>query len=508
MTTPGSAPVPAEPTQAETTAPVSEWMRLDPRTIPASTVVAAGALAAAAVPAGSGLLLAGVGLAWVLLWTIGGTLLGAAATAVIETVRLAVTRYRVDAHRIERRVRFLSSSTTSLSTGRVRNVEISADLVQRRMGIATVRLASGETDGSRLTLGALDREVADDLRRHLLAERAASDTSELVRLDPSWVRYAPASVMTPLFGILGIGIVFQVADWFGAVPEMLEWIWGLIGQLPIPLIAAGVLLLALVAGTVASVALFVENWWNLRLDHHEDGSLELRRGLLVGRHTSFDGRRVRGVTVHEPPGFRFLGAARLDVVASGVGTGKDEDGKKKQSPALVPASPRAVSGGVAERILGEPVPTELRAHPPAARRRRLVRAAAVVVVVTVAALVPAAIWTWLWWIPVVTLALSAAVSIWAALDNARGLGHEVTGRAVALRKGSLLRRTDILKREGILGWNVRRSPLQRRAGLATLVATTAGGSGAFRLPDVGLEQAPELWRTAGPVWDHLAEPPG
>ncbi|MEH6382158.1 MAG: PH domain-containing protein, partial [Dietzia cercidiphylli] len=288
MTTPGtqhfaaSRPDPAEP--------APEWLPLDRRTIAASTVVAAGALAATAVPAGSGLLLGGVGLAWVLLWTIGGTILGAAATAVIETARLAVTRYRVDAHRIERRVRFLSSSTTSLSTGRVRNVEISADLVQRRMGIATVRLASGETDGSRLILGALDREVAEELRRHLLAERAATDTSELVRLDPGWVRYAPASVMTPLFGLLGIGIVFQVADWFGAVPEMLEWIWDRIGDLPIPVIAAGVLVLALVVGTIASVALFVENWWNLRLEHHEDGSLELHRGLLVGRHTSFDGR--------------------------------------------------------------------------------------------------------------------------------------------------------------------------------------------------------------------------
>ncbi|MFN7243352.1 MAG: hypothetical protein ACK4M5_08880, partial [Dietzia cercidiphylli] len=120
-------------------------------------------------------------------------------------------------------------------------------------GIATVRLASGETDGSRLILGALDREVAEELRRHLVAERAATDTSELVRLDPGWVRYAPASVMTPLFGLLGIGIVFQVADWFGAVPEMLEWIWDRIGDLPIPVIAAGVLVLALVVGTIASV---------------------------------------------------------------------------------------------------------------------------------------------------------------------------------------------------------------------------------------------------------------
>ena len=506
MTTPGSQHFAASrPDPAE---PAPEWLPLDRRTIAASTVVAAGALAATAVPAGSGLLLGGVGLAWVLLWTIGGTILGAAATAVIETARLAVTRYRVDAHRIERRVRFLSSSTTSLSTGRVRNVEISADLVQRRMGVATVRLASGETDGSRLILGALDREVAEELRRHLLAERAATDTSELVRLDPSWVRYAPASVMTPLLGLVGIGIVFQVADWFGAVPEMLEWIWDRIGDLPIPVIAAGVLVLALVVGTIASVALFVENWWNLRLEHHEDGSLELHRGLLVGRHTSFDGRRIRGVTLHEPPGFRVLGAARLDVVASGVGTGKDDEGKKKQSPALVPASPRAVSADAAGTILGEPVPTALRAHPPAARRRRLVRAGAAVAAVTGATLVPAVIWPWLWWIPVAASALSAASAIWAALDNARGLGHEITGGVVALRKGSLMRRTDVLGRDGILGWNIRRSPLQRRAGLATLVATTAGGSGAFRLPDVGREQAPALWRTAGPVWDHLAEPPG
>ncbi|UVE95921.1 PH domain-containing protein [Dietzia sp. B32] len=482
------------------------WVRLDPRTIPATTTVAAAALAATAVPVALGMLLSGLGLGWVLLWTVGGTLVGTAAAAVGETVRLAVTRYRVDPHRIERRVSFLSSTTTTLSTSRVRNVEISADIVQRRLGIATVRLASGETDGSRMTLGALDRVAAEDLRRRLLAERATTDTSEILRLDPRWVRYAPASVMTPLFGLLGIGLVLQVADWFGAVPEVLAWIWNRIGGLPIPVIAVGVLVLALLAGTIASVALFIENWWNLRLDHHEDGSLELRRGLVVGRHTTFDGRRIRGVTLHEPPGFRALGAARLDVIASGVGIGKDEDGKQKQSPGLVPAAPRDVPTGVARQVLGEPVPTGLVAHPSAARRRRLVRATAVIAVLTAVGLVPAVIWVWLWWVPVLAFATSAAVALWAAVDNARGLGHAVTGGVVALRKGSLLRRTDILEREGILGCNIRRSPLQRRAGLATLVVTAAGGGGAFRLPDVGLEQAPELWRTAGPVWDHLAEP--
>lgn len=492
------------------TAPVrsDEWLRLDPRTITASTVIVAGALVAAAVPTAIGLLLGGLGIGWVLLWTLGGVILGVAGTAITEFVRLAVTRYRIDEHRIERRVRFLTSTTTSLSTHRVRNVEITADVVQRRLGLATVKLASGETDGARLSLAALDRDVADRLRHHLLAERATAETSEIARLDPRWVRYAPMSAVTPIAGLAAIGLVFQVASWFEAVPEMLAWIWERIGALPIPVIAAGLVALVLAIGAIVSVIVFAESWWNLQLDHHRDGSLELRRGLLVGRHTSFDGRRIRGVTLHEPPGLRAVGAARLDVVAVGVGTGKDDDGQAKQSPALIPGSPRHVPAGVARSVLGADMPTALRTHPPAARRRRLLRAALATAALTAVAVIPALIWSWLWWVPPATLLVVGVVAAWVAIDNSRGLGHTVEDTHVALRKGSLLRRTDVLTRAGLLGWNLRRTPFQRRSGLVTVIATSAGGSGAFRLPDVGEPEAAHLWRTAGDVWDHLTiDPP-
>ena len=132
----------------------------------------------------------------------------------------------------------------------------------------------------------------------------------------------------------------RCVDWFNAVPTVLEWVWDRVGGLPLPVLAIGVVALTLAIGTVAATVLFVENWWGMRLERHRDGSLELRRGLVVGRHATFDGRRVRGVTLHEPPGFRAVGAARLDVIATGVGIGNDENGKPKQSPALVPASPR------------------------------------------------------------------------------------------------------------------------------------------------------------------------
>lgn len=228
------------------------WRSLDRRSITSTTLVVAAALVATAVPVAVGLLVSGLGVGWILLWTVGGAVVGTVATAVAEAARLTVTRYRVDAHRIERRVRFLSSTTTTLSTHRVRNVEITADVVQRRLGIATVKLASGETDGARMTLASLDRSEAEELRRRLLADRAGTAGSELARLDPRWIRYAPASLMTPLFGLLGFGIVLQVADWFNAVPAVVGWVWDRVGGLPLPVLAIGLVVLTLLIGTVAA----------------------------------------------------------------------------------------------------------------------------------------------------------------------------------------------------------------------------------------------------------------
>ena len=115
-----------------------DWQRLDRRTITATTVLAGGALAAAAVPVAIGMMLGGLAPGWALLWCLGGLVVGTAATAITEAVRLAVTRYRVDPDRIVRRVRFLASTTTSIAADRVRSVELSADLVQRRMGITKI----------------------------------------------------------------------------------------------------------------------------------------------------------------------------------------------------------------------------------------------------------------------------------------------------------------------------------------------------------------------------------
>jgi putative membrane protein len=53
-----------------------------------------------------------------------------------------------------------------------------------------------------------------------------------------------------------------------------------------------------------------------------------------------------------------------------------------------------------------------------------------------------------------------------------------------VRSGSLRGRRDVVQRTGIIGWNLQQSWFQRRAGLVTLVATTAAGEQAYAALDV------------------------
>ncbi|MDQ6922097.1 MAG: PH domain-containing protein, partial [Candidatus Dormibacteraeota bacterium] len=64
--------------------------------------------------------------------------------------------------------------------------------------------------------------------------------------------------------------------------------------------------------------------------------------------------------------------------------------------------------------------------------------------------------------------------------------------------GSLVRRRSMLSCDGIIGWNLRQSFFQRRAGLATLVATTAAGRQQYAVQDVPLDEAVDVANRALP----------
>jgi len=71
-----------------------------------------------------------------------------------------------------------------------------------------------------------------------------------------------------------------------------------------------------------------------------------------------------------------------------------------------------------------------------------------------------------------------------ARDRYAGLGYHLTPEHLVVRSGSFVRRRDVVQRTGIIGWNVRQSFFQRRAGLVSLSATTAAGQQSYEILDV------------------------
>jgi putative membrane protein len=188
-------------------------------------------------------------------------------------------------------------------------------------------------------------------------------------------------------------------------------------------------------------------------------------------------RRLRGGTLREPLLVRAFGGARLDAVMTGV------DGSSEAS-LLLPPCPRGIAEKVLFDLTGPEVGGMLRRHGRAAVRRRWTRALAAPAVAAVAAGEWAApVWVW------ALLMAGAVACAFLGFDRARALGHRVGDGWLVARSGSLERRRDCIAAAGVIGWTVRQSWFQRRAGVATLVAATAAGVKGYRVLDVPAESA-------------------
>jgi putative membrane protein len=425
-------------------------------------------------------------------------LLGIALPIALGILRYYTTSFRIGEGRIELRRGLVNKHVLSTRLERVRTVEMTAQPIQRLLGLTTVRVGTGTastSDVDRLDLDGLPTERARRLRADLLhaapvdtgeptaGEVAGADTAPtpvrvVLRLDPSWSRFAPltSSGVVATAAILGVGS--QVLGNFGGGPnlEVDNSFIGVGGSWGIALVALPILIAAI---SVFAVAGYLVGNWGLTLTHAaRDGSWHLRRGLFTTRETSLDDERVSGVTIGEPIGLRLAGGGRLSAIVTGL------DRRQSGSSMIVPPAPRPVVTGVAGQVLGtdEPVTTALRSHGPRARTRRFSRALVPTVLLALA-LVLAVVSGAPLWILVLAAALPA-VGAALAVDRARSLGHVLTQRHFVARSGSLFRARQALETTAIIGWNFRSSWFQRRAGLTTLSATTAGGSQSVTAIDV------------------------
>ncbi|MFD5353624.1 PH domain-containing protein [Streptomyces sp. NPDC058657] len=499
----GVQPAADGPATAE--AGVGEWRQLDLRAPLVAALLMGGIAFSGAVPAF--VALAAAFGAWAALgWVVLGSVVFVGGSAGLEYVRWRHTRYRIGPERAELHTGLLLVKRRSLARERIRSVDLTAHPLLRIFGLVKVRIGTGEHHGagneSTLELHPVTRQEGDRLRRELLSRTAATDEEHpdgpLATLDPRWIRYAPLSFTAPLLGLAAGGAVMQVSEWTGMQQGVIRWVGGLFSGLAVVWMVLALAAALLVAGVIGSLGLFVEMWWNYRLDRESGGTLRVQRGLFTSRSISIEERRLRGVELVEPLGVRLAGAARVDAVATGIAEGESD--KHTDHKTLLPTAPKEVADAVAARVLRETqAPTSaarLRPHPPAARGRRRRWALGPVLAVTgLLALLGVLLTDVLLYVAGAWAVLMLPVAWVLAGDAYRALGHGLAGKYLVVRSGSLRRSTVALRRDGVIGLTVKQSVFQRRAGLITITATTAAGAGAYSAYDAeqgeGLEFAEE-----------------
>lgn len=422
-----------------------------------------------------------------------------AVTVAIGVARWFTTSYRIGGSDLQLKAGVLRRKVVSVPRTRIRSVSTDARLLHRLLGLTVVQVSTGQ-EAKGAAAFALDAVRADQvprLRAMLLADSLVADETapagtQLARWQPSWLRYSPLSFTGLAMIAAAVGLVYQAG-----IASLLEDSQlartgtDAAARFGVVAVVAAVVAAVLFASVLLSVLQSLLTYGNLVLRRDAD-VLHLQHGLLRVREHTFDMRRLRGGTLREPLLVRLFGGARLDAVMTGVnGAG--------EASLLLPPCPKATAETVLTTLIERPdvVGGALRPHGPVATRRRWTRAltapaltAAALVALTMVASAPA--WLWVAW------AVLTCLCALLAFDRARNLGHRVGDGWLVARAGSLHRRRDCIAAPGIIGWTVRQTLLQRRAGVATLIAATAAGVKRYEVLDVPADLAWSVAATASP----------
>jgi putative membrane protein len=408
----------------------------------------------------------------------------------------------------------VSRSRRVVGVERVQQVELDRPLVQRLLGVATLRIETAGSDaGPEIELRVLGLRDALRLRDALQSPAAARTEARgssgsggtidedggpvlrvplrrvaLAAVTGAQLLLAPALLLglVPLAGdrteeLVDAALARLLAVGSGAaLPGIGTWIAG----------AAAVSVAALVTALAVAV---VRDGGFVVLRSGDD--LVLRRGLLGTRESTVPRHRVQVVRVTANPLRRALGVASVRIHSAGgsAGGGAGADGGRR---AVVPLVTDAELPALIDDLMpGHVTLPPLRAHPPAARRRALIRRVRGLATV----LAPAAAGVVLLDPdgpgPALLLAVGAALvllQVPLARMEHRALGHGVGDGVLVARHGTLTRRLDVAPLARLQGVTVRASWFQRRRDLATVRAHVAGPGGDVVVRDAATQDAERL----------------
>ena len=419
-------------------------------------------------------------------------LVAVAVLALVSVWQYFTYRYRIDADSLVVRSGLLERKLRQIPFARIHNVALRQSLLHRLFGVAEVRLesAGGQKPEAEMRVLKLGDAIALEalVRRHAQAAAAgqadAGDTDADTSLD---------LLRLPLGEVIRLGLISNrgmlvVGAAIAAIsqinPRMFEapierWArslrdWFDLHQLGLGQYALALFSLALGAVLLLqllSVVLAILQYSGFRLS--ETGPrLTIERGLLTRLRTSASRRRIQAWTLHEGLLHRWFGRRSLHVDTAAVQQESEQRAFRELAPVATPEACDALVGHLLPQAQWPPSAWQP-LHP-----RAWWRLALPGVVLTAVA---TQLLSWHFG-PVGLLALLwLPWSLLAAHRNAQRTGYMLDGHLVAVRAGWWSRHWRFAELDKLQTLRLRRSPLDRRLGMASVWLDTAG-AGTFAPP--------------------------
>ncbi|HVI60451.1 MAG TPA: PH domain-containing protein [Luteimonas sp.] len=424
--------------------------------------------------------------------------------------RYLTFRYRIAADSVVVDSGVLLRSHRQVPFSRIHNVAIHQSLLHRLFGVAEVRLesAGGEKPEAEMRVLRLDDAVALEalVRRRggahapsIAAATGAEGTTPagdevrvLLSLPPAEVLRL-GLVSNRGMVVLGAAAV-SVSQLNPQLPDELSDRWSRalaaffgahhFGVGDYALAALALLLAFAVLLRLFSVLLALLQYWGFRLEE-QGRRLTVERGLLTRLRTSAPRRRIQAWTLREGVLHRLFRRRSLDVDSAVAEQRNERRGLRELAPLATPAACDALVRHLLPGAAWPPADWSP-LHPRAWWRLALPGAAFSLL------LAGALCWRFggwglcgLAWLP---------WAVFVARRHAGRAGYAVDARLVGVRGGWWSRRWRFAEIDKLQALELRRSPLDRRFGMASLWLDTAGagGSGSLRISFLPLAEAQAL----------------
>ncbi|WP_417451775.1 PH domain-containing protein [Kordiimonas sp.] len=403
----------------------------------------------------------------------------------------------------------INKKRLTLSFDRIQNIALKEPVYFRPFGLVNMALESAGSANEEVSLAGIDRRLAEQLRQNVLgAPQSASHGSEpeAVKTDNNaeppqglihhpigeLVRYGLSNNNVWVFAGLAAGAISQVDEKVGALIK--DWLYVPESYIAshstgaVAAVFAGVAVLVLALLLLGSVLGAIVIYYDYRLSFSDDRFHRLK-GLFERSETSLPRNKIQALGIAQPWTARLMHRSHLTLKQIGFAAGYDQpDTGAKQTKFIIPSMTDTQIEALLAKLYPDLVWGSVQFTPiNKLYLRRLFWLDFMLPSTAVAVLLALIATPWL-------LLLMAIPLILYPLLRLRYLkyGYWTNGKYIAVRRGLLGHNLVAFPIYKVQDFKIKRTPGQRRKGLATLVIKLAGHK--VSIPYIPYRTA-LVWRT-------------